>query len=1373
MKGLKNIVNSDAAYEILDSSNCAGSTWTSGGCAILAQALNKLEGYPIYVIYNTKYKGAEHFGVMTPSGSILDADGEHNNEEAWLNFFRDNEMPRPGDLIVIPFKSGVEMDGVNFDEEASNRLAELIKSHEMIRESVRSVLRENPQLADKVYFNPGKLSPKVREIINKITGGDPYTKIITDIYYAILQDSHAVGDWAVRYLDDRNAEIDRTEKKIENDILGIDDLKKVKSYYQQLKAYNKNVFPIKGYNPNGVKDVWDLIRALNERAKILEDIKKLPAVAIRNMRGDFRQERDSGDLQAYRNSFEYFLAYYSMLGNRDARLRKTIENKMFVANVTLDDLLRFVEEKENLVGGAKFTKNSIKKLVRDNDYDMEIVYDKGNVMVVDVTSPDGIKKVGCNSLWCFTYGKGFDSAWRDWNNYSTNDHVYVIIDFSEQPDSPEFMHVLIKPLDYQTKSEDEDVNDHKLFNMANEESYGAIGIVNQLVGEEAPFIMHFDEPVDVEGPSSKYPYEDPNQLKLDLQEVRKMVRSVLKEAFDSDYKSWKRKNVTIRGVREMGQENNAGAMLGSGLYTAALSNRDLAKKYGKVYFVVGAIPKNPKVFNTLNDWEIWFYNTLVYQFSKAKGKEFPDKRDFNAETTIESEMQKLGYDGIIIKGREMVNFTPGDVLYFENENQLSDYYDDNIRLSEVVSVFREDFAISESNLRIDEALAFIVENFLNENDEPSPTFEWDFVKSKIDDSKKYIRTKEQAYEYLIRLLEKIKSLPKSIKIKIAKYVAMSLIGILGYSAIKDAVYENIPEINKEMNMAMASYIKNSNEVEYNKLKVEPRKSSDSLVNMLKWEEGSIQEKGEPVLEAYKIGDGMITIGWGHAERIGESQFSIGQKITKEKAEELLAEDIAEAERGLNRILDDWKADSINVNINQSMYDAMTSMIFNMGIGNFRKSDFIQLVKQGKYDDAAEKILTTNVTYPGHVIRRQRESDMFSKDIQSESLMFENTSNDRGFIDWLSMKLGKKIGERLGGGMYGEVFEMGPVVIKISNREMFDSTAVESKNIPGIAKIYAHGKINVPSQFSKKGFGGLYVEVPNSSIGLGKEKVLYYLIMEKLIIDKKMEDDIDDVRWVLDQFLEKTGEGHGLPSLRILFEKRESMEFLEELSHYIYEDYPKKDANKYIETLSELVVIFRNVGEHFDWMDIHAGQFGRNKKGEIVAFDLDNPHDFTGDFYKHVVHEDVEFKDDSDEEDVWDRVKIIAKNKEGKKVGYAVLDMTMMPEYEFNTSDEDSSEYSDEELEKHFPDEYSVAKLEHLEVYPEFRKMGYGKELMDAAVKHVKSRGYKTMYLLASPIGVNKIDLDVLTDFYKNYGFEIIKDYGNSRGMVSQIDEENT
>lgn len=142
----------------------------------------------------------------------------------------------------------------------------------------------------------------------------------------------------------------------------------------------------------------------------------------------------------------------------------------------------------------------------------------------------------------------------------------------------------------------------------------------------------------------------------------------------NEYLKWKRKNVTIRGVKEAGQENGAGAMLGSGLYTAFLSNKNLAKQYGKVHFVVNAIPKNPKVFNTLNEWEIWFYNTLVFKYSKENGKDFPDKRDFNSKTTIEDEMMKLGYDGIVIKGREMVNFKPSNIVYFSDENQLENYF---------------------------------------------------------------------------------------------------------------------------------------------------------------------------------------------------------------------------------------------------------------------------------------------------------------------------------------------------------------------------------------------------------------------------------------------------------------------------------------------------------------------------------------------------------------------------------------------------------------------------------------------------------------------------------------------------------------------------
>lgn len=149
--------------------------------------------------------------------------------------------------------------------------------------------------------------------------------------------------------------------------------------------------------------------------------------------------------------------------------------------------------------------------------------------------------------------------------------------------------------------------------------------------------------------------------------------------YSNDYKTWKRKNVTLRGMKEVGEENDAGAMLGRGLYTAFLSNKSIAKEYGKVNFVVNGIPKNPKIFNGLNDWEIWFYNTLVYKFSKEKGKEHPDLRDFNTSTTIEDELQKMGYDGIVIKGREMVNFKPKNVLYFGNENDLFNYYEFNVK----------------------------------------------------------------------------------------------------------------------------------------------------------------------------------------------------------------------------------------------------------------------------------------------------------------------------------------------------------------------------------------------------------------------------------------------------------------------------------------------------------------------------------------------------------------------------------------------------------------------------------------------------------------------------------------------------------------------
>lgn len=74
---------------------------------------------------------------------------------------------------------------------------------------------------------------------------------------------------------------------------------------------------------------------------------------------------------------------------------------------------------------------------------------------------------------------------------------------------------------------------------------------------------------------------------------------------DRDYLTWKKKNVTIRGMKEQGVDNGVYASFGVGLYSVPLSNKSMAKQYGKPYFVYNAIPKKPKIVATLNTAELW------------------------------------------------------------------------------------------------------------------------------------------------------------------------------------------------------------------------------------------------------------------------------------------------------------------------------------------------------------------------------------------------------------------------------------------------------------------------------------------------------------------------------------------------------------------------------------------------------------------------------------------------------------------------------------------------------------------------------------------------------------------------------------------------
>tara|TARA_R110002020_G_scaffold59414_3_gene161979 strand:+ start:772 stop:1380 length:609 start_codon:yes stop_codon:yes gene_type:complete len=178
----------------------------------------------------------------------------------------------------------------------------------------------------------------------------------------------------------------------------------------------------------------------------------------------------------------------------------------------------------------------------------------------------------------------------------------------------------------------------------------------------------------------------------------------------------------------------------------------------------------------------------------------------------------------------------------------------------------------------------------------------------------------------------------------------------------------------------------------------PKVASDKLTTFISEDEGV---NGKPVLYTYddayyndppieyksskyikgKPG-GTLTIGYGHTGR----EAYEGNTITKEKALELLKEDLSTAVGCVNRIVKQWiKDDRLGAKMDICMYEALVSLVFNSGCENVRTSSWIQDVKFGRWNKATKSIKTWNPpqqrTQSGKWIknytRREKESTLFS------------------------------------------------------------------------------------------------------------------------------------------------------------------------------------------------------------------------------------------------------------------------------------------------------------------------------------------------------------------------------------------------------------
>jgi len=118
-----------------------------------------------------------------------------------------------------------------------------------------------------------------------------------------------------------------------------------------------------------------------------------------------------------------------------------------------------------------------------------------------------------------------------------------------------------------------------------------------------------------------------------------------------------------------------------------------------------------------------------------------------------------------------------------------------------------------------------------------------------------------------------------------------------------------------------------------------------------------------------------TIGYGHTKTAKQ-----GMSITESQADLLLRQDVEWVEKAINRL--------VTVPINQNQFDALGSLVFNIGATAFAKSSVLKRLNEKDYNGAADAFLMwtkqrdrkTNKmnVLPGLVKRRQEERQLFLK-----------------------------------------------------------------------------------------------------------------------------------------------------------------------------------------------------------------------------------------------------------------------------------------------------------------------------------------------------------------------------------------------------------
>lgn len=115
--------------------------------------------------------------------------------------------------------------------------------------------------------------------------------------------------------------------------------------------------------------------------------------------------------------------------------------------------------------------------------------------------------------------------------------------------------------------------------------------------------------------------------------------------------------------------------------------------------------------------------------------------------------------------------------------------------------------------------------------------------------------------------------------------------------------------------------------------------------------------------AYQDVAGIWTIGYGHTEGFRTGRFAEGSTLSESAGEALLRQDLAPREAAVSAL--------VAVPLGQNEFDALVSLVFNIGVGGFRRSSVRRRLNEGDRAGAGDAFCLWNKARIGGRLREVR------------------------------------------------------------------------------------------------------------------------------------------------------------------------------------------------------------------------------------------------------------------------------------------------------------------------------------------------------------------------------------------------------------------